>query len=63
MAWGDLFTALALVLIIEGLMPSLNPEGWRRTIATLANMDNGQLRMAGLISMVAGSVLLYLVRA
>ena len=62
MAWGDLFAALALVLIVEGLMPCLSPTGWRRTIATLAKMDDNQLRIAGLISMIAGSILLYLIR-
>lgn len=62
MAWSDLFAALALVLVIEGLLPALNPEGWRETMGRLAGMESGQLRKIGLVSMVAGAGLLYLVR-
>lgn len=60
--WQDLLAALALVLVIEGLMPFLNPAGWRRTISMIAQMDDKSLRIAGLVSMVAGVVLLYIVR-
>ncbi len=60
--WQDLFTALALVLVIEGIMPFLNPQGWRQTMSTIAQMDDKALRIAGLVSMVVGVVLLYLVR-
>ncbi|MGW8368868.1 MAG: DUF2065 domain-containing protein [Gammaproteobacteria bacterium] len=62
MNWGDLFTALALVLIIEGLMPFANPGGMRRTMAMLAQMDDSRLRRFGLISIIIGLVLLYFIR-
>ncbi|MBC8519857.1 MAG: DUF2065 domain-containing protein [Gammaproteobacteria bacterium] len=62
MVWSDLLAALALVLVIEGLLPALNPDGWRDTMGRLAGMESGQLRKMGLISMVAGAGLLYLVR-
>ena len=62
MNWGDLFTALALVLIIEGLMPFANPGGMRRTMAMLVQMDDSRLRRFGLLSIIIGLVLLYFIR-
>lgn len=63
MAWTDLFAALALVLVIEGLLPALNPQGWRETMMQLAEMESETLRKMGLVSMVAGAALLYFIRA
>lgn len=62
MVWSDLFAALGLVLVIEGILPALNPDGWRETMNRLSGMDSRQLRKMGLISMVAGAGLLYFVR-
>ncbi|MDZ7748946.1 MAG: DUF2065 domain-containing protein [Halofilum sp. (in: g-proteobacteria)] len=60
--WGDLWSALALVLVIEGLMPFLMPAAFRRTMASVAQFPDGQLRTVGLVSMLVGIALLYLVR-
>jgi len=60
--WVDLLTALALVFIIEGIMPFINPGGLRRIMAMAARLDDGSLRVVGLISMAVGLLLLYLVR-
>jgi len=60
--WGDLLSALALVLVIEGIMPFLNPGGTRRTMAAISGLEDRPLRLVGLISMVAGALLLYFVR-
>ena len=61
MMWTDLLTALALVLIIEGIMPFVNPEGVRRMFLMAAQMQNLNLRYAGFASMLLGLLLLYLV--
>ena len=58
----DLLTALALLLVIEGIMPFVNPDGLRRVMAFASRMDNATLRFAGLSSMCLGVLLLYLVR-
>ena len=58
--WHELFVALALLLVVEGLFPFLNPEGFRRTLQTMANMNEQALRAGGLVSMLLGVVLLYL---
>lgn len=60
--WSDLLAALALVLVIEGIIPFLNPGYLRRMLETVARVDDRTLRMAGLVSMVAGIIMLYLVR-
>jgi uncharacterized protein YjeT (DUF2065 family) len=62
MQWSDLFAALALVMIIEGLLPFASPTAMRRAMLILAGLDESRLRTAGLVSMIAGLLLLYLVR-
>lgn len=59
---NDLWAAVALVMVMEGIMPFLNPDFSRQTMLKLAQMDNGSLRWMGLISMLAGVGLLYWVR-
>jgi uncharacterized protein YjeT (DUF2065 family) len=61
-AWTDLLAALALVMVIEGLMPFLNPNAMRNSMQSMINMDNATLRTAGFISMLLGVGLLYLVK-
>lgn len=62
MAWGDLIAGLAFYLILEGLLPFASPRGWRRGLASLARLDDKQLRTFGLVLVVAGLVLLFAVR-
>ena len=62
LSWQDLFTALALVLVIEGLMPFANPSTWRRTLRTVSELDDRMLRGIGAASMAGGLLLLYIVR-
>lgn len=60
--WNDLWAALALMLVLEGILPFLSPDSLRRLLAAMAGVDNRSLRLSGLISMLAGVGLLYLVR-
>ena len=56
---GDLvFGALALMLIIEGLLPFLSPGLWRRVFERAIGMSDGQIRFVGLSSMLIGLLLL-----
>ena len=58
---GEAFLiAIALVLVIEGLMPALNPKVFRRTMQTISGMNDRFLRSWGLFSMTLGAVLIYL---
>ena len=56
---GDTFwLALALVLVIEGLLPFLSPAGWRRMFQQILQLQDGQVRFFGLCSIVTGLVLI-----
>lgn len=54
----DLLTALALVLIIEGLLPLLAPAAWQRAMQELSKYNPKVIRIGGIISMLTGAVLL-----
>jgi uncharacterized protein len=57
-----LLGALALMLVIEGLLPFLSPRLWRSVFERAVRMSDGQLRFVGLSSMVVGLLLLALWR-
>ncbi|MFC4314829.1 DUF2065 domain-containing protein [Steroidobacter flavus] len=63
MNWSDLFAALALYLVLEGVMPFLRPQSVKRLMQALSSLQDRQLRLFGLASMSAGLALLYLVRS
>ena len=56
-----LWASLALVLVLEGLLPFLSPGGWRRSFEKLMALQDGQLRFFGLCSIVIGLALLWFV--
>ncbi len=60
--WQDLFAALALMLVIEGILPFASPGGFRNMMRMVGEMDDRALRNGGLFTMLAGLLLLYLVR-
>ncbi|MEK6209706.1 MAG: DUF2065 domain-containing protein [Pseudomonadota bacterium] len=57
-----LVTAVALMLIIEGVLPFLLPAIWRDAFRRLTEMSDGQIRFVGLSSMLAGLLLLFLTK-
>jgi len=62
MDWQDLFAAIALVMIIEGMLPFLSPRSLRRAYMMIAQMDDKSIRSVGLVSMGLGLILLMVVR-
>jgi uncharacterized protein YjeT (DUF2065 family) len=56
----SLRAALALMLVLEGVLPFLAPALWRETFRKMTEMSDGQLRFVGLTSMLGGLLLLYL---
>ena len=58
---GTLWSALALVLVFEGLLPFLSPGGWRRMMQQALQLQDGQLRFFGLCSMLVGLLALWLI--
>ena len=57
-----MWAALALVMILEGLMPFFSPRGYRSLVQQMATLPESTLRSSGLILMVIGVIALYLVR-
>jgi uncharacterized protein YjeT (DUF2065 family) len=64
--WSELLRylggAFALYLVLEGILPFVNPAAAQRLMARLAEVDPAQLRWGGLLSMVAGLALLWVAR-
>jgi len=60
--WTDLLAAIALLLVIEGMVPFLNPQSLRKMLETVSQLDDRTLRIVGLVSMILGVVLLTIVR-
>ncbi len=57
---SNLLAGLALMLVIEGLLPLLAPALWRETFRKMTEMSDGQLRFVGLTSLLGGALLLFL---
>ena len=53
-----LLGALALMLILEGLLPFLSPGAWRGMFMRALQLSDGQIRFIGLISLLLGVLLL-----
>lgn len=58
----DLLIAVALLLIFEGILPFLSPRNLRRALFSIVQQNDKSLRLTGVASMLAGILLLYLVR-
>jgi len=58
----NLLLALALMLILEGVLPFLAPNLWRDTFRKITQMSDGQIRFVGLSSMIIGLLLLLFAR-
>ena len=54
----SIWLALAIVLVIEGLLPFLSPTRWRQAFEQVLKMNNGQIRFFGLCSVVLGILLI-----
>ena len=53
-----LLGALALMLVIEGLLPFFSPKLWRDMFERATRLSDGQIRLIGLTSMLIGVLLL-----
>lgn len=62
MYWTEILTALALVFVIEGMLPFISPAKYRQMVAEVTRLSDSSIRNVGLIVMVAGLLLLFVVR-
>lgn len=56
----ELLAAFALMLVLEGILPFVYPRAWRRIVVQIAMQDDTRLRVFGLVMMLLGLLLLYL---
>lgn len=59
--WTELIRALALVLVIEGMLPFIYPRGWRRMVEIVSQSSDFSLRASGLALMLLGVLALYFI--
>jgi uncharacterized protein YjeT (DUF2065 family) len=53
-----LASTIGLVLVLEGLLPFLNPGAWRRVFERAVKMSDAQIRALGLSSLAIGVAIL-----
>lgn len=63
MVLTEILTAFALVLIIEGLLPFASPSRYRQMVAQLVMLGDNHIRTVGLVIIVIGLTLLFVVRS
>jgi uncharacterized protein YjeT (DUF2065 family) len=59
--WETLLIAIALMLVLEGMLPFLSPQTWRAAFKKLIDANDNQVRFVGLTSMLIGLMLLLIV--
>jgi len=55
-----IWTALALVLVLEGILPLAAPRLWRRVFSEMLGLRDGQLRFFGLVCVLVGLLMVWL---
>ncbi|MCP1675016.1 uncharacterized protein YjeT (DUF2065 family) [Natronocella acetinitrilica] len=61
-SWEYLLIGLGLMLVFEGIMPFLSPATLRQYMRQIIELDDRSLRIAGLVAMLTGLAILYLIR-
>jgi len=62
MYWTEILTALALVFVLEGMLPFISPAKYRQMVAEITRLSDSNIRNIGLVVMIAGLLLLFFVR-
>ncbi|OAM53095.1 hypothetical protein A7981_06675 [Methylovorus sp. MM2] len=58
---ANLLIAFGLMLVLEGILPLVAPKAWRQTFQRMVELKDGQLRFVGLVSILAGLLLVFIV--
>jgi|TARA_B100001093_G_scaffold302341_1_gene288334 uncharacterized protein YjeT (DUF2065 family) len=59
--WHEIAIAFCLMMVIEGILPSIAPQRWRHMLQALDEIDDTTLRIIGLASMLTGTVILLII--
>lgn len=60
--WESIVTALALMMVFEGIMPFISPSAMRKALLQVLQQSDGTIRAIGAGAMLSGLVLIFLVR-
>jgi uncharacterized protein YjeT (DUF2065 family) len=58
----DFLVAMCLFMVIEGILPFISPEKWKNIMKLVLNQTDKNIRLFGLVSMLLGTILLYVIR-
>ena len=58
MIWQEILTVIAILFIIEGLIPSISPSKYKNFVSSMSKLNTNNLRILGFISMTFGVLLL-----
>lgn len=58
----EFFSSFALLLVLEGILPFIQPEIWKRIIFRIANQTDSIIRIIAFISMLSGLIILSILR-
>lgn len=61
--WDIVLTTLALVLVMEGILPFLSPRLWRQSLLRMVSHPDKMIRIYGLVSMLVGAGMMVLIHA
>ena len=63
MNWTEILTAVALVLVLEGMLPFISPRKYREMVAEISRRGDNHIRTVGFVVMIVGVAVLFLVRS
>jgi uncharacterized protein YjeT (DUF2065 family) len=58
--WSTLALALAMMFVLERLLPLVAPASWREMFRRVSELRDGQIRFFGLVSVAVGLTLIAL---
>jgi len=57
--WHEIITSIALLLIIEGMIPFISPGSYKKFVVRMSKLNDYNLRLIGLISIIIGVLILF----
>ncbi|MEC7859706.1 MAG: DUF2065 domain-containing protein [Pseudomonadota bacterium] len=57
--WHEIITTIALLLIIEGMIPFISPDSYKKFVVKMSELNDYNLRLIGLVSMIIGVLILF----
>ena len=60
--WQAIGVGFAFYLIFEGLMPFFNPDGFKKALVAMLTVDTNNIRIIGALAIIAGCLLLYVIK-